>query len=350
MRHLILIILFTVSSVIASSQVYCFEYSGKTYCLQRGTKIKLGEGSNGDKSFSSMEEEVTLRESNSFRNNSGYNSSSSKTLYTGQKAGLPASYAGKVIPVHKVKYYKKYDYYTVKVFTENGIYPIILEDAVKKKEVVAINGIEINYTPVTDSLQNNSTATMLEGALNFTPVATANTKKPSIGLFMNATDVIGGFGIDRTNSPSSKYTIGISNYSGFNFKEYFFLGGGIGYTYLKGKSFSELGFVSAGLNQRVYPLANKFISPEFSFFQHIGTRVNSDADFKGPVWNLGGSLGARVKIKHQYYLSVFGGYSVAITKYGSLNGTQYYWYWQKNSENIFFGLSFGFNSKITHNR
>lgn len=348
-----MIFLFTVCSVIASAQVYCFEYSGKTYCLQRGTKIKLGEGSNADKSFSSMEEEVTLRESNSFRNNSGYNSSSSKTLYTGQKAGLPASYAGKVIPVHKVKYYKKYDYYTVKVFTENGIYPIILEDAVKKQEVVAINGVEINYTPTTDSFQNNSTANKQDGALNFTPVATADTKKPSIGSFMNATDVIGGFGIDRTNSLSSKYIIGFNNYSGFNFKEYFFLGGGVGYTYFKGKNFSELGFISAGLNQRVFPLANKIVSPEFSFVQQVGARINADEKFKGAIGIFSGTVGLRIKVKQQYYLSAFCGYSAMVTKYYSLLGDEkngYYDFQQKVIENIFFGINFSFNSKTAQNR
>jgi hypothetical protein len=129
------------------------------------------------------------------------------------------------------------------------------------------------------------------------------------GCFANYTDVSFLLGNNVDASYAAKFGFGVTNMSGYLFRNCFFLGGGIGYTGCLGDTI-KYHFLTFELGERFYLLRKKKVSPFFGLSEKVGTILKNISTTHGLITGLGINAGVDFKIGKKVSISPFLGYNL----------------------------------------
>lgn len=173
----------------------------------------------------------------------------------------------------------------------------------------------------------------------------AKESKGPIGNFYNFTQ-ISAFLPNGTSKIDDKTVntigYGVKNISGFVFKDYLLLGGGIGFNGFYESNFPYY-FVDFQFHERVFILPKKKVSPVFGMYQGFGTMLASISAHEGLVQNYGFEVGTAFPLAKSYNLGVSLSYNLQYLNY-QYNAGGGYFYDETGYAN-YFGVNFDFGFK-----
>lgn len=197
----------------------------------------------------------------------------------------------------------------------------------KMDEVEELKQVNADFTSeendyYEEELEDESISSFNQQTSSFEIVNSKSNKEP-LGVFYNSTMFFGFIpnGTDERND----YTVnlggfGFNNSSGYLIKDFLFLGGGLGFHSFFSNREASYHFFNFNLNQQIFALGKKKITPMLSLTQNFGSIItNLSPRSSGAMQHYGFDVGVRMRIADNHFINLTLGYSFQIFERIRLN-------------------------------